>query len=63
MPPVKKYYREMKSKLNEIASLGRALPSFFREPVTVQMAEDQIKRDMDRREENFLELLSSILDA
>jgi hypothetical protein len=57
MPPVKKYYREMNSKLNEIASLGRALPSFFREPVTVQMAEDQIKRDMDRREENFLELV------
>ena len=56
MQAVKRLYGEIKSKAQEAASLGRALPALFRERVTVQQAEDAIKRALDRRDDNFLQL-------
>jgi len=37
-------------------AFATALPGFFRERITVQSAEEQIKRMLDRREETFLAL-------
>jgi hypothetical protein len=36
--------------------LARALPDFFRDRVTVEEAQDEIKRNLDRREESLLKL-------
>jgi len=59
MQTVKRRYREVKSKRQELAALSKALPEFFRARVTVPQAEDEIKRALDRRQENFLELVRS----
>jgi hypothetical protein len=37
-------------------ALARALPEFLRERLTVERAEEQTKRALDRREESFIEL-------
>jgi hypothetical protein len=57
MQTVKRRYREVKSKFQELTALSKALPEFFRARVAVQQAEDEIKRALDRRHESFLELV------
>jgi len=56
METVGRHYREAKARLQEVTAFAKALPEFFRERVTVQQAEDEIKRALDRRHESFLEL-------
>jgi len=65
---LKKNLQEVRSDLRELRpgeiathvkgmfSLARALPKFFRERVTVEQAEEEIKRALERREERFLEV-------
>src|SRR5258706_1951064 len=50
-------YSRLSSALKEAArtaSLAASLGDFLREPVTLARAEDKIKRDLERREEDFL---------
>jgi hypothetical protein len=57
-PDPLKHYRQLGSDLRagvkETFKLARALPAFMRERVTVQRAEEEIKRALERRNENFL---------
>jgi hypothetical protein len=57
--PLKRKYRELgadlKDGLKQNFRLARALPAFFRARVTVEQAEDEIKRALDGRAERFLE--------
>jgi hypothetical protein len=46
-------------RLTQTYRLARALPEFFRERITVQQAEEEIKRMLASREERFLELARS----
>ena len=59
MASLKENYRQVKSELRSIKRtlvLAAALPRFFRHPITVQQAEEEIKRLLDTRVERFLEL-------
>ena len=53
-------YRQLARYLNDsvggVARLARGLPEFFRERVTVARAQEEIKRALENRAENFLEL-------
>jgi hypothetical protein len=40
-----------------VIALTREIPQFFREPVTLQLAEEDIRRNIERREDAFLELV------
>lgn len=57
--PLKRKYRELaadlKDGLKQNFRLARALPAFFRARVTVEQAEDEIKRAVETRAERFLE--------
>lgn len=53
-----RFYREI-TRLRETASLTAALPKFFRETITVQKAEDEIERALERREDTFLQLVKA----
>jgi len=44
------------SKIKSTLALAAALPRFFRHPITVQQAEEEIKKLLDTRVERFLEL-------
>jgi hypothetical protein len=46
---------ELKDGLKQNLRLARALPAFFRARVTVEQAEDEIKRAVETRAERFLE--------
>ncbi|MDH3444179.1 MAG: hypothetical protein OEN50_09680, partial [Deltaproteobacteria bacterium] len=62
MAGVKENYHQLKSdliKVKHTLDLVAALPRFFREQITVQQAEEDIKRLLDTREERFLELVRS----
>jgi hypothetical protein len=50
---------QLGSDIRGMARLIKAAPEFFRERVTVERAREQIKRDFDRREERFLEVVRS----
>lgn len=59
MAGLKETYHGLKSdlvKLNSSLSLAAALPKFFRERVTLQRAEEEIKRLLDTRIARFFEL-------
>jgi len=59
MASLKENYRQVRSELGRIKStlaLAAALPRFFRHPITVQQAEEEVKRLLDTRVERFLEL-------
>jgi len=62
-----KNYRQLGSDLKAgvkgTFNLARALPQFFRERITVQQAEEEIKRMLASREERFLELARSRIYA
>jgi hypothetical protein len=51
-----KFFSTVKEGLTGAYGLARALPAFFRETITVQQAEDEIRKALERREEIFLEL-------
>ncbi len=56
---LKNLYSRLNSKLREVATtvaLAAGIRDFLRNRVTVTQAEDKIKRDLDLREENFLEV-------
>jgi hypothetical protein len=57
----KKNFREIradfKAGVRQNARLARALPEFFRRRITVADAEERIKRELEGREERFLELM------
>jgi len=56
---LKTHWQQLRSDLSKIKStlaLAAALPRFFRHPITVQYAEEEIKRLLDTRVERFLEL-------
>ena len=56
---LKTHCQQLRSDLSKIKStlaLAAALPRFFRHPITVQQAEEEIKRLLDTRVERFLEL-------
>ena len=55
-------YQQLKSDLVSVRrslALAAALPRFFRERVTLQQAEEEIKKLLDTRVERFLELVRS----
>ena len=54
---VKRNYRQLRSDLKGVFSLVRAVPEFFSEQITLQRAEKEIKRDLDHREQTFLDLV------
>lgn len=59
---LKKKYQALRSDLKVfdirgMCALARGLREFFRERITVQQAEEEIKRALDNREERFLELI------
>ena len=62
-PNTLKNYRQsgsdLKAGVKGTFNLARALPQFFRERITVQQAEEEIKRMLASREERFLELARS----
>ncbi len=45
------------SRARGMFALAVSLPRFFRERITLEQAEAEIKRALERREENFLELI------
>ncbi|MEX0802268.1 MAG: hypothetical protein WD688_02955 [Candidatus Binatia bacterium] len=45
---------QLRSDIQGVVALIKRVPEFFRERVTLQRAEEQIRRDLDRREERFL---------
>jgi hypothetical protein len=60
MNTLKDKYRQLKSGLGMIGStlaLVAALPRFLRDPITVQRAEEEIKRLLHNRVDRFLELI------
>jgi len=60
MASLKEYYRQVRSELGRNKStlaLAAALPRFFRHPITVQQAEEEIKRFLDTRVEKFLDVV------
>src|SRR5258706_9603848 len=46
---------KIKNGLGAMVRLARALPAFFRDRITLSQAEAEIKKDLARRGENFLE--------
>ena len=50
---------QLGSDVRGMARLVKAVPGFFRERVTLERAKEQIKSDLDRREERFLETVRS----
>jgi hypothetical protein len=50
---------QLRSDLSGMVRLIKAVPEFFRERVTLERAKEQIKRDLDRREERFLDVARS----
>ena len=59
-PATRKSYRQLASDLKAgvkgTFNLARSLPQFFRERITVQRAEEEIKKALETREERFLAL-------
>ena len=47
---VKRNYWQLNSDLKGMFALVRAVPEFFSERITLQRAEEEIKRDLDQRE-------------
>jgi hypothetical protein len=52
-------FRQMRSDIGGLFELIKEVPQFSRERVTLESATEEIKRDLDRREERFLELVRS----
>lgn len=50
---------QLGSDIGGMVRLIKAVPGFFRERVTVERAEEEIKRSLDRRRERFLDSLRS----
>src|SRR5688572_5147948 len=50
---------QLGSDISGMARLIKAVPGFFRERVTLEHAKEEIKRDLDRREERFLDTIRS----
>jgi hypothetical protein len=48
-------------RLGQLLQLGRGLPAFLREPVTVQDARAQIRQRMDERPQRFLDLARRLI--
>lgn len=62
MAGLRENYHQLKSDLVNVKrtlSLAAALPRFFRERITLQQAEEEIKRLLDTRMERFLEMVRS----
>ncbi len=60
MASLKENYRQVRSGLGRIKStlvLAAALPKFLRERITIQQAEEDIKRQVGNRVESFLQLV------
>ena len=53
---LKRNFRQLNSDLKGMFTLVRAVSEFFSERLTLQRAEEEIERDLDCREEKFLEL-------
>jgi hypothetical protein len=51
---LKRDVNQLSSDVRGLVTLIKGVPEFFKERVTVQGAQEQIKRDLDRREERFL---------
>ena len=57
---LKTHYQQLRSNLDRVKrtlALVAALPQFLRERITVQRAEEEIKRALNSREDRFLELV------
>jgi hypothetical protein len=52
---------KVKNGLVGMYHLARALPDFFRERITVEQAEEEIKKALERRSETFLELARTLI--
>jgi hypothetical protein len=57
-----KSYDKLRADLQRLrprrmAAFAASLPGFFRQRITISQAEEAIKRDLDRREASFLELI------
>jgi hypothetical protein len=50
---------QLSSDIRGMFGLIKQVPEFFRKRVTLERAQEDIKRDLDRREERFLELVRS----
>jgi hypothetical protein len=48
---------QLKDELRALVELARALPPFFRERITLERAEEEIRKAMESREERFLDLV------
>ncbi|HEY7320988.1 MAG TPA: hypothetical protein VIE89_25770 [Candidatus Binatia bacterium] len=53
----KRNCRQLNSDLKGMLALMRAVPEFFSERLNLQRAQEEIKRDLDHREEKFLSLV------
>lgn len=59
---LKKHYQQFRADLGDanlrgMLPLAKALQEFFRERITLEQADEEIKRMLNRREERFLELV------
>jgi hypothetical protein len=62
MTNLKRTYHQLKSDLVNVKGtlrLAAALPKYFREPITLQQAEERTKRLLESRAESFLEVVRS----
>jgi hypothetical protein len=53
----KRDFAQLQSNLQGVSRLIRAIPRFLRERITLQQAEEEIKKTFDHRERRFLELV------
>ncbi len=56
----KRHYRQLRSdikKIRDMLKLTSALREFFREPITLERAREELKRAMESRTERFLEIV------
>jgi hypothetical protein len=52
---LKRDVSQLRSDVRGLVALVKGVPEFFKERVTVQGAQEQIRKDLDHREERFLE--------
>jgi len=53
---LKRNYSQLRSDLKGMFTLAKAVPEFFSEQITLQRAEEEIKKALDHREERFLDV-------
>jgi hypothetical protein len=50
---------QLGSDIMGMAKLIKAVPKFFRQPVTLERSKEEIKRDLDCREQRFVDTVRS----